>query len=75
MFSRNEPFQFKWALPGSFLDAGESMEEGAKRELKEETGLEISNFIQIGACGTPGRDPRVRVILLLIWPTQTLWRK
>jgi 8-oxo-dGTP diphosphatase len=59
---KNEPFKYKWALPGGFLEADEALEEGAARELKEETGLKISNFTQIGVFGTPGRDPRGRVI-------------
>ena len=59
---KNEPFKYKWALPGGFLEPNESLEEGAARELKEETGLEISNFKQLGVFGTPGRDPRGRVI-------------
>lgn len=54
---KNEPFKNKWALPGGFLEADETFEAGVCRELKEETGLEISNFIQIGAFGIPGRDP------------------
>lgn len=59
---KNEPFKYKWALPGGFLEADETLEEGAGRELKEETGLEISNFVQLRAFGKPGRDPRGRVI-------------
>jgi 8-oxo-dGTP diphosphatase len=59
---KNEPFQNQWALPGGFLEENETMEEGAKRELEEETGLKIKNLQQVGAFGNPGRDPRARTI-------------
>lgn len=59
---KNEPFQHQWALPGGFLEEDETLENGVARELKEETGLEVSNLKQIGAFGTPGRDPRGRII-------------
>jgi len=59
---KNEPFRDQWALPGGFLEENESMEEGAKRELEEETGLKIVKLQQVGAFGTPGRDPRGRTI-------------
>jgi len=59
---KNEPFKNQWALPGGFLEENENMEEGAKRELEEETGLKINKLQQVGAFGTPGRDPRGRTI-------------
>ena len=59
---KNEPFRDRWALPGGFLEENETMEEGAKRELEEETGLKIEKLQQVGAFGTPGRDPRGRTI-------------
>ena len=59
---KNEPFLEQWALPGGFLEENEPMEEGAKRELEEETGLKIEKLQQVGAFGTPGRDPRGRTI-------------
>lgn len=58
----NDPFKNQWALPGGFLDMDESPEVGVQRELKEETGLEVKEVIQIGAFGKPDRDPRGRVI-------------
>lgn len=59
---KNEPFLDQWALPGGFLEENEPMEEGAKRELEEETGLKLKKLQQVGAFGTPGRDPRGRTI-------------
>jgi len=59
---KNEPFRDQWALPGGFLEEDETMQEGAKRELEEETGLKLEKLQQIGAFGTPGRDPRGRTI-------------
>ena len=59
---KNEPFRDQWALPGGFLEEDETMQEGANRELEEETGLKLEKLQQIGAFGTPGRDPRGRTI-------------
>lgn len=53
---KNEPKG--WALPGGFVDYGESFETAAIREAKEETGLELENLRQFGAYSDPGRDPR-----------------
>ncbi len=58
----NEPFLDCWALPGGFLDMDEDLEAGARRELREETGLTAGPLLQVGAFGTPGRDPRGRTV-------------
>lgn len=47
-----------WALPGGFVDYGESYEAAALREAKEETGLDVKNLKQFHTYSTPGRDPR-----------------
>jgi 8-oxo-dGTP diphosphatase len=57
-----EPYQGMWALPGGFLDIGEDLEQCAKRELQEETGVEGIYLEQLYTFGRPERDPRERVI-------------
>jgi len=59
---KNPPYQGAWAIPGGFIEMDEDLEESALRELKEETGVEEANLIQLHAFGKPNRDPRMRVI-------------
>jgi 8-oxo-dGTP diphosphatase len=59
-----DPYKGKWALPGGFLRMDESAEEGALRELKEETGLETAYIKQFHTFTAPLRDPRERVITI-----------
>ena len=47
-----------WALPGGFVDYGESLESAARREALEETGLSLANVSQFRAYSDPDRDPR-----------------
>lgn len=56
------PFKGYWAFPGGFIDINESIEDAAKRELKEETGLDGLFMEQFGTYGDVDRDPRMRVI-------------
>ena len=53
---KNPPYG--WALPGGFVDYGESLETAAAREAKEETGLEVEDLRQFRAYSDPARDPR-----------------
>src|SRR3989344_1214489 len=57
-----EPFKGKWAIPGGFVRMDESLEEAAKRELQEETGVKEIYLEQLYTFGDPKRDPRGRVI-------------
>ena len=57
-----EPFKDRWALPGGFVNPDETAEQGARRELLEETGLEASHLEQFKVFSTPDRDPRQRVV-------------
>lgn len=54
-----------WALPGGFVDYGESVEDTARREAKEETGLEITGLRQFHCYSDPERDPRHHTISLV----------
>ncbi len=57
-----DPFKGMWAFPGGFVEDNEELETAAIRELKEETGLELSEMEQLGAFGKVGRDPRGRTV-------------
>ena len=57
---KNPPFG--WALPGGFVDYGESLEAAAVREAREETSLDVRLVSQLGAYSDPRRDPRHHTI-------------
>jgi 8-oxo-dGTP diphosphatase len=56
------PYQDYWAIPGGFIQRGESLEQSALRELREETGVDDVYLEQLYTFGDPERDPRTRVI-------------
>lgn len=60
---KKPPFQGAWVLPGGFIEMDERLEDSARRELQEETGIErLASLWPLGAYGDPGRDPRGRTI-------------
>lgn len=56
------PFKNNWAIPGGFVLPDESLEDAVRRELKEETGIEVNYLEQLYTFGQPKRDPRQRVV-------------
>jgi len=61
LIERSNP-PYGWALPGGFVDYGESLEEAATREAKEETNLDLIDLRQFHTYSEPGRDPRFHTI-------------
>ncbi len=67
---KDPPFKDMWALPGGFMEIEESLEEAARRELMEETGIRAGEMIRFDTYDKPGRDPRGRTItqvFVMIW--------
>lgn len=62
-----EPFKGMWAFPGGFIRMEETAEECAIRELKEETGLTLTNIRQLGTFSGVHRDPRERIISIAFY--------
>ena len=62
-----EPYKGKWAFPGGFMNIDETAEEGAARELKEESSLELRHLKQFGAFSAVDRDPRERVVTIAFY--------
>jgi 8-oxo-dGTP diphosphatase len=56
------PYEAHWAIPGGFIEMDESLEQAARRELEEETGVRDVYLEQLYTFGDVGRDPRTRVI-------------
>jgi len=61
----NEPFQGQWALPGGFVEYGETTEEAVIREIHEETGIRTTIQKILGVYSDPKRDPRGHTISIV----------
>ncbi|NES96468.1 MAG: NUDIX hydrolase [Desertifilum sp. SIO1I2] len=66
---KHEPFG--WAIPGGFVDYGETVETAAIREAEEETGLKVQLVEQFHLYSDPNRDPRQHTISLVFIATAT----
>jgi 8-oxo-dGTP diphosphatase len=69
---KNEPFAGSYALPGGFVDIGETVEAGCRREVLEEAGIEVGELRLVGVYSDPGRDPRghtVSIAYLVLLPS------
>ncbi len=67
---KDPPYKDMWALPGGFMEMEETLEGAARRELKEETGIEAGELIRFDTYDEPGRDPRGRTItqvFIMVW--------
>jgi 8-oxo-dGTP diphosphatase len=60
-----DPFKGQWALPGGFVEVGERVEDAARRELVEETGLRGDILDLLGVYSDPGRDPRGHTVTVV----------
>lgn len=66
---KNPPYG--WALPGGFINYGESAENTAVREIREETGLEITGLKQFHCYSDPERDPRFHTLTVVFTARST----
>ena len=66
---KRKNYPFGWALPGGFVDYGETLESAAIREAKEETSLDVKLRYLLGAYSDPKRDPRFHTISVVFVST------
>ena len=65
-----EPGKGQLAIPGGMMEIHETVEEACKREMKEETGLDVTGLELVGVYSDPDRDPRGRVISVAFLATE-----
>ncbi|MHC1636891.1 MAG: NUDIX domain-containing protein [Candidatus Nezhaarchaeales archaeon] len=70
LVKRRPPYEGHWALPGGFVEYGETVEDAVKREVKEETGLDVEIKGLIGVYSKPDRDPRGHVVSIAYLVTE-----
>ena len=68
---KNPPYKGSWALPGGFVEYGETVEDAVIREVKEETGIKIKIRELLGVYSDPGRDPRGHMITVCFLANKT----
>ena len=61
---KKDPYKGSWALPGGFVEYGETVESAVLREVKEETGLEVQIITMVGVYSDPDRDPRGHTVTI-----------
>ncbi|MDO8869325.1 MAG: NUDIX hydrolase [Methanobacteriaceae archaeon] len=67
-----DPYKSYWALPGGFVEIGESVEQAAVREAWEETGLNVELVELVGVYSNPDRDPRGHTVTI-VYIAQTVF--
>ncbi|MBA3647253.1 MAG: NUDIX hydrolase [Chitinophagales bacterium] len=65
------PFKGEWGLPGGHVEYGETVEDAAKREVMEETGLEVELLNIVGVFSEPNRDPRGHAVSITYYARPT----
>ena len=68
---KHDPFEGMWAIPGGFVDMDEPIDDAARRELFEETGVRMKKLVQLHTFGDPYRDPRGATSASPTWPSST----
>jgi 8-oxo-dGTP diphosphatase len=64
---KNPPYAGSYALPGGFVDVGETVEAACRRELAEETGVKVKTLKLTGVYSDPDRDPRGHTCSVAFW--------